>query len=97
MKIQNFFTLRLLLNAIGTIIIIITIKEALNGRAALWYNVFLEDFMLGKTLIEGNPPLFFLGIIIWLLLGISMFFMPAKSNETYKIRWQKLIQKFKKR
>ena len=97
MKIQNFFTLRLVLNAIGAITIILTVTEALNGRTALWRNIFLEDTMVIQTLVEGNPPLFFVGVIIWLILGISMFFLPAQKNQTFKMRYQAIIQKIKKR
>ncbi|MCH9845370.1 MAG: hypothetical protein K0U39_07660 [Alphaproteobacteria bacterium] len=97
MKIRNFFTLRLLLNIVGGITITITMQDALNGRSVLWRTIFLEDATLGRTLVEGNPLLFFLGVIIWLIIGISMFFIPAQSQETFYMRWQKLMQKFKKR
>ncbi len=92
MKIQNFFTLRLLLNSIGTITIIITLKEALNGRATLWRTIFLENTMVNRTWVEANPPLFFIGVVIWLLLGMSMFFMPTQKNQTFKMRYQAIIQ-----
>ncbi|MCH9853705.1 MAG: hypothetical protein K0U45_09410 [Alphaproteobacteria bacterium] len=98
MKIRKFFTLRLLLNIVGLIIIIITVLDASKGRSVLWRVVFLHDTRISPDAsAEGNPTLFFIGIIVWLIIGISLFFMPAKSGETYQMRWQKLIQKFKKR
>ncbi len=86
--------LRNFLNLTGVITIIWTLFDASNGHSLLWKTIFLETQNVREDVVLGTPILFTIGVVVWLLLGLSLFFIPASKEETYQMRFKTIKEKF---